>query len=91
MKPEDMVVLELSSFQLMNMKISPDIAVVTNIAPNHLNVHKDYQEYIDSKKNIFLHQNQNGVLVINKDNEMKLKSFIKKLKEKLDSLVAEKY
>ncbi len=50
MKPEDIVVLELSSFQLMNMKISPDISVITNISPNHLNVHKDYEEYIESKK-----------------------------------------
>lgn len=51
--PEDIIVLELSSFQLMNMQISPDIAAITNITPNHLNVHKDYQEYIDAKKNIF--------------------------------------
>lgn len=70
MRPEDYVVLELSSFQLMDMTISPEIAVVTNITPNHLNVHKDYQEYIDSKKNIFLHQNENGILVINYDNEI---------------------
>ena len=70
MKKEDYVVLELSSFQLMNMKISPKISVVTNISPNHLNVHKDYQEYIDSKKNIFLHQGKDGVLVINYDNEI---------------------
>ena len=54
--PDDIVVLELSSFQLMNMKVSPDIAVITNITPNHLNIHKDYQEYIDAKKNIFKHQ-----------------------------------
>ena len=70
MRKEDFVVLELSSFQLMNMKISPKIAVVTNISPNHLNVHKDYQEYIDSKKNIFLHQNEDGLLIINYDNEI---------------------
>ncbi len=70
MKPSDYVVLELSSFQLMNMKISPKIAVVTNVTPNHLNVHKDYQEYIDSKKNIYLHQGEDGILVTNKDNEI---------------------
>ena len=70
MRPDDYVVLELSSFQLMDMRISPDIAVVTNITPNHLNVHKDYQEYIDSKKNIFLYQNENGILVTNYDNEI---------------------
>ena len=49
MRPEDIVVLELSSFQLMNMDLSTDIAVITNISPNHLNVHKDYKEYIDFK------------------------------------------
>lgn len=76
MKPEDIVVLELSSFQLMNMDISTDIAVVTNISPNHLNVHKDYQEYIDSKANIFTHQNENGILVINYDNDI-TKNFAK--------------
>lgn len=68
--PNDKVVLELSSFQLMGMDISPDIAVITNISPNHLNVHKDYQEYIDSKKNIFKFQNEDGILVLNYDNEI---------------------
>lgn len=68
--PEDIIVLELSSFQLMNMQISPDIAAITNITPNHLNVHKDYQEYIDAKKNIFKYQNENGILVLNADNEI---------------------
>ena len=82
MKPEDIVVLELSSFQLMNMEISPQIAVVTNISPNHLNVHKDYQEYIESKMNIFLHQNENGILVINADNEI-TKDFYKYAKGKV--------
>ena len=68
--PDDKVVLELSSFQLMGMDVSPDIAVITNISPNHLNVHKDYQEYIDSKKNIFKYQNKDGILVLNYDNEI---------------------
>lgn len=70
MKPEDIVVLELSSFQLMGMEISPDISIVTNITPNHLNIHKDYQEYIDAKKNIFKYQNKEGILIINSDNEI---------------------
>lgn len=70
MRPEDIVVLELSSFQLMNMELSTDVAVVTNISPNHLNVHKDYQEYIDAKANIFKYQNENGTLVINYDNDI---------------------
>lgn len=82
MKPEDIVVLELSSFQLMNMEISTDIAVVTNITPNHLNVHKDYQEYIDSKANIFGHQSEKGLLVINYDNDI-TKNFAKKAKGKV--------
>ena len=69
-KPEDILVLELSSFQLMGMNISPDIAVITNITPNHLNIHKDYEEYIDAKKNIFKHQNENGIVVLNYDNEI---------------------
>lgn len=69
-KPEDVIVLELSSFQLMEMEVSPEIAAITNITPNHLNVHKDYQEYIDSKKNIFLNQSEKGILVLNADNEI---------------------
>lgn len=68
--PDDKVVLELSSFQLMGMDVSPDISVITNISPNHLNVHKDYQEYIDAKKNIFKFQKENDILVLNYDDEI---------------------
>lgn len=67
-KEDDKVVLELSSFQLMTMNLPVDVAVVTNITPNHLDMHKDMQEYIDAKKNIFLYQNEDGVLVLNKGN-----------------------
>ena len=70
MKEEDIVVLELSSFQLMDFDISPDISIITNISENHLDIHKDYEEYIDSKKNIFKHQDNNGILVTNLDNEI---------------------
>lgn len=70
MRPEDVVVLELSSFQLMGMEVSPDISIVTNITPNHLNIHKDYNEYIEAKKNIFRYQDKNGVLIINNENEI---------------------
>lgn len=70
MLPEDIVVLELSSFQLMNMQISPHISVITNISPNHLDIHKSYEEYIDAKKNIFKYQNENDILVLNYDNEI---------------------
>ena len=70
MKEDDIAVLELSSFQLMTMKRSPKIAVVTNISPNHLDVHKDYQEYIDAKENIFTHQSADSIAVFNADNEV---------------------
>lgn len=65
-----MVVLELSSFQLMTMNLPVDVAVVTNLAPNHLDMHKDMQEYIDAKKNIFLYQNNDSVLVLNRENDI---------------------
>ena len=67
---DEIAVVELSSFQLISMRKSPDIAVVTNLAPNHLDIHKDMQEYIDSKKNIVLHQNAFSKAVVNLDNEI---------------------
>ncbi len=67
---EDYAVVELSSFQLISMRKSPDIAVVTNLAPNHLDIHKDMQEYIDAKKNIVLHQNAFSKAILNLDNEI---------------------
>lgn len=70
MKPEDMIVLELSSFQLMNMKISPKVAVVTNITPNHLNVHEDMEEYIEAKKCIINSQKKDGLVVLNYDDNI---------------------
>lgn len=69
-RPEDIAVVELSSFQLISMRKSPAIAVVTNLAPNHLDIHKDMQEYIDAKKNIVLHQNAFGKAVLNLDNDI---------------------
>ena len=54
--PDDVAVVELSSFQLISMHSSPNVAVVTNVTPNHLDHHKDMQEYIDAKRNILLHQ-----------------------------------
>ena len=68
MEKTDYAVVELSSFQLMDMTRSPQVAVVTNLAPNHLDVHKDMQEYVDAKKNIFHFQDASGRLVLNADN-----------------------
>ena len=66
--PNDRAVVELSSFQLISMGSSPKVAVVTNVAPNHLDVHKDMAEYIDAKKNIFAHQTGFSRTVLNLDN-----------------------
>lgn len=68
-KPSDAAVVELSSFQLISMRTSPDVAAITNITPNHLNVHKDMQEYIDAKANLLLHQNAFGKAVLSLDSK----------------------
>ena len=67
---DDFVVVELSSFQLISMRKSPDVAVVTNVAPNHLDVHKDMDEYVEAKRNILMHQNAFSRTVLNYDNEI---------------------
>lgn len=69
MKETDYAVVELSSFQLMDMKRSPQRALITNLAPNHLDIHKDMEEYVEAKKNIFRYQDENGLLVLNADND----------------------
>ncbi len=78
-KPADKVVLELSSFQLHTMKKSPNIAVVTNLSPNHLDVHKSMEEYVDAKCNIFRHQSKGDKLILNYDNEL-TRNFAEKAK-----------
>ncbi len=70
MAPEDVAVLELSSFQLMTMKKTPSTAVITNLSPNHLDVHKDMAEYVSAKCNIFKNQGGDDLLVLNYDNEL---------------------
>ena len=70
MEPEDFAVVELSSFQLMDMTRSPKRAIITNLAPNHLDIHKDMEEYADSKKNIFRFQDEAGLLILNADNDI---------------------
>ena len=69
-KPEDVAVVELSSFQLISMRQSPDVAVVTNVTPNHLDHHKDMQEYIDAKRNILLYQKENSRAVLGYENRV---------------------
>lgn len=69
-KPDDFAVVELSSFQLHTMKRSPAIAVVTNLAPNHLDMHKGMEEYVDAKRNIMRYQDSDGITVLNYDNEI---------------------
>ena len=70
MESTDIVVLELSSFQLMNMTVSPNVSVVTNISPDHLDVHGSYEEYIDAKKYIFKNQTDSDILVLNLDDNI---------------------
>jgi UDP-N-acetylmuramoylalanine--D-glutamate ligase len=65
--PEDKIVLELSSFQLIHMDRSPRYSLITNLSPNHLDYHKDYKEYVDSKFNIFLNQDHSDCIIINED------------------------
>ena len=68
MRETDFAVVELSSFQLMDMRRSPSRAVITNLAPNHLDVHKDMAEYVEAKKNIYHFQQETDLLVLNADN-----------------------
>ncbi len=66
-RPEDFAVLELSSFQLHSMTGRPHVAVITNISPNHLDKHLDYQDYIDAKRAIFLNQTPEDRLILKLD------------------------
>lgn len=68
MRSDDYAVLELSSFQLMTMTCSPHIAVITNLAPNHLDMHRGMDEYVAAKENIFRHQGSGDIAVFNRDN-----------------------
>jgi len=70
MGKDDYAVVELSSFQLMDMQRSAHVAVVTNLAPNHLDVHKDMDEYVEAKKNIFKFQGAADTLILNADNSI---------------------
>ena len=68
-RKDDIAVLELSSFQLHSLECRPDVALITNISPNHLDKHKDYQDYIDAKRAIYAMQGENDRLVLKLDDE----------------------
>lgn len=77
MKNTDVAVVELSSFQLMGMTQSPHVAVLTNLSPNHLDIHKDMEEYVTAKENLYLHQTAGDTVILNLDNEI-TNSFVQK-------------
>lgn len=81
-QPSDKVVVELSSFQLQTMKQSPNVAVITNLSPNHLDIHKSMEEYVEAKKNIFKYQDSEDKLVINYDNNI-TRDFTREAKAKV--------
>lgn len=66
-QPDDLAIVELSSFQLMGMQYSPAVAAITNLTPNHLDYHKDFDEYVQAKTAIYTHQKAGDRLVINLD------------------------
>ena len=80
-KKDDIIVLELSSFQLMTMSDSPNISIVTNIYEDHLDYHRNMEEYIEAKTNIFMHQKDKDIAIFWRDDEIS-KTFIDKMKEK---------
>ena len=70
MSVEDLVVLELSSFQLENLPYSPEYALVTNVTPNHLDIHKTMEAYIEAKRHILAFQQPGDYVVLNYDNDI---------------------
>lgn len=76
------IVLELSSFQLQTMTQSPHLAIITNITPNHLDIHASMEEYIEAKSNILQYQGASDISILNYDNEI-TRSLSAKAKGKL--------
>jgi len=73
LKPENWVVLELANFQLIDLKKSPHITVCLMISPEHLDWHGDMDEYVNSKKQLFIHQKQNDIAIYYAKNEQSTK------------------
>lgn len=65
-QPSDWVILELANFQLIDLGVSPKIAVCLMVAPEHLDWHKDMAEYIQSKQNLFKHQSHKDLAIFNR-------------------------
>ena len=80
MKKDDIIVLELSSFQLMTMHKSPNISLITNIYEDHLDYHRSFDEYVDAKTNIFMHQKIGDICVLNKDDSFTC-DFVKRIND----------
>jgi UDP-N-acetylmuramoylalanine--D-glutamate ligase len=68
-QPDDIVVYELSSFQLWNLRKSPHVAVVVHMEPDHQDIHKDLVEYVEAKSNIATHQSDNDFIVFDSANK----------------------
>ncbi len=68
-KPTDLVVLELSSFQLMDLDVSPHVAVCLMVVSEHMDWHSSVREYLAAKGNIFWHQQPGDVAIFNPDND----------------------
>jgi UDP-N-acetylmuramoylalanine--D-glutamate ligase len=82
LKKESVVILELSSFELEDLKQSPNIAVVTNILADHLNRYGSMADYVEAKKVIFKYQNKKDTLILNRDDKV-VSSFAKEAKSKV--------
>lgn len=79
-KKSDIFIFEISSHQLINLKISPEIAVLLNIVPAHLDFFKNFKEYQKTKENITLRQTEKNILIYQKRQSKNLDNIAKKTK-----------